>query len=68
MMVKAPGSGISVSSTLTSWVLPSVMWMKLGIGPRRSNRVCSLTAPLVFLKRAQGKRVRQRSMVVESSA
>src|SRR5207249_8977028 len=31
---------------LTSCILPSLMWMKVGILPRRSSSVCSLTAAL----------------------
>ena len=42
--------------------------MKLGMLPRRSSRVCSLTAPLAWRNFAHGNNARQRSMVVESSA
>src|SRR2546423_7459541 len=43
-------------------------WMKLGMLPRKSSRVCIFTAALVERKCAQGKTDRHRSMVVESSA
>src|ERR1035437_1171832 len=56
------------SSILTSCTLPSVTRIKVGMLPRRSSRVCSLTAALRRRNRAQGNSVRQRSMVVESRA
>src|SRR6202035_3468076 len=49
-------------------VAAPVISIKEGIGPRRSSRVWSLIAALVERKRAHGKRFKQRSMVVESSA
>ena len=39
-----------------------------GMAPRRSSRVCSLMAALLERNGAQSNRLRQRSMVVESSA
>src|ERR1035438_1455153 len=56
------------SSMLTSCTLPSVTRINLGMLPRRSSSVCSLTAALRRRNRAQGNSVRQRSMVVESRA
>src|ERR1700687_5710571 len=50
----APASGSSRSSACTSCSLPSETWMKLGILPRRSKRVCIFTAALVGRKWAQG--------------
>src|SRR5208283_3533234 len=64
----APGSGSSRSSAWTSCSLPSETWMKLGILPRKSSRVCIFTAALVVRKCAQGKTDRHRSIVVESRA
>ena len=45
----------SESNRLTSWHFPSVISMTVGIGPRKSSRVCSLIAPLRLRKWAQGK-------------
>ena len=45
-----------------------VIWMKLGMLPRRSSSVCILTAALVERNCAHGNNDRHRSMVVESSA
>ena len=42
--------------------------MKLGMEPRKSSRVCILTAALVVRKVAQGNIDRHKSIVVESSA
>ena len=67
-MRRAPGSGGSRSRAFTSCSLPSEMWIKLGILPRRSSRVCIFTADLVVRKCAQGNTDRHRSMVVESKA
>jgi hypothetical protein len=53
---------------LTSWVLPSVIWMKVGILPLKSSKVCSRTAALACRNGAQGKTDRHRSMVVASNA
>ncbi len=36
------------SSTLTSCILPSLIWINAEIAPLRSNRVCSLTVSLVL--------------------
>ena len=55
MTYKAPASGISRSRTLTSWSLPSEMWIKLGMAPRKSSSVCSLMAALVERNDAQAK-------------
>src|SRR5208337_4706526 len=57
-----------MSRTLTSCHLPSEIWIKLGIAPRKSNSVCSLIAALVERNGAHGNSVRHRSMVVESNA
>src|SRR6185503_17980352 len=65
---KAPASIGRMSSTLTSCSLPSLMWRNVGIEPRRSRSVCSLTAALVDRNGAQSNRLRHRSIVVESSA
>src|SRR3954454_16447368 len=46
MMLKAPASMSSRSNTLTSCILPSEMWMKVGIAPRRSSSVCNFTCRL----------------------
>src|SRR5208283_3421957 len=54
MMYKAPASISSKSSTLTSCILPSEMWMKVGIAPRRSSSVCNFTAALVERNGAHG--------------
>src|SRR5665213_1070018 len=43
------------SRTLTSCILPSLMWMNAGILPRRSSRVCSFTAAFVVRKRRPGE-------------
>ena len=43
------------SNRLTSWHLPSVISMTVGIGPRKSSRVCSLRAPLRLRKWGPGK-------------
>ena len=48
--------------------LAVVMWMKLGMVPRKSSSVCSLIAALVERNGAQGKTDRHRSMVVASKA
>jgi hypothetical protein len=40
----------------------------VGIGPRKSSNVCSLTAALVERKRAHGNKLKHKSIVVESSA
>src|SRR6476661_492425 len=56
------------SSTLTSCILPSEMWMKVGIDPRRSSSVCNFTAALVERNGAHGNIDRHRSMVVASRA
>src|ERR1035437_8442750 len=53
---------------LTSCILPSEMWMKVGIDPRRSSNVCSFTAALVERNGAHGNIDRHRSMVVASRA
>src|SRR5450756_3026379 len=56
------------SRMFTSCTFPWVMTATVGILPRRSRSVWILIAPLRFLNAAQGKRDRQRSMVVESRA
>src|SRR5271154_1385018 len=43
----APASGVMRSRARASPILPSEIWIKLGIGPRKSSNVCILTAPLV---------------------
>src|SRR5580692_5269577 len=48
--------------------LPSEIWIKLGIGPRRSSSVCILTAAFVERKSAHGNSERHKSIVVLSSA
>src|SRR5664280_1653559 len=40
MIVKLPGSGVIRSSTFTSCILPSEIWMNEGILPRKSIWVC----------------------------
>jgi hypothetical protein len=52
----------------TSACFPSVIEIIVGIGPRKSSSVWSLTAALVERNRAHGNKLRQRSMVVESKA
>ncbi len=47
---------------------PVVTRINVGMEPRRSSSVCIFTADLVERKCAQGNRLRQRSMVVESKA
>jgi len=66
--VEGAASISSRSSTLTSCILPSEMWMKVGIDPRRSSSVCNLTAALVERNGAHGNIDRHRSMVVASRA
>src|ERR1039458_8347968 len=56
------------SRILTSASFPSETSMKVGIGPRRSSKVCILMAPFRDRNRAQGNTDKQRSMVVESKA
>jgi hypothetical protein len=53
---------------VTSCSLPSLMWMKAGIAPRRSRSVCNLIAALVERNGAHSNRLRHRSIVVASSA
>ena len=48
--------------------LPSEMWMKLRMLPRKSGSVCIFTAALVRRKCAQGKTDKHRAMVVVSRA
>src|ERR1700692_4311450 len=50
----APASGMIRSSAAASPILPSEIWIKLGIGPRRSSSVCIFTAALVERKSAHG--------------
>jgi hypothetical protein len=64
----APASGTIRSSAVASPILPSEIWIKLGIGPRRSCSVCIFTADLVERKSAQGNSDRHRSIVVLSRA
>jgi hypothetical protein len=59
---------MSKSSTLASRILPSEIWINVGIDPLKSCSVCSLTAALVERKWAHGKTDRQRSMVVALSS
>src|ERR1035437_4656592 len=66
--VDAPASGRIWSSMLTSCTLPSVIPINVGILPRRSSKVCILTAALCLRNLARGNSERHRSMVVESSA
>src|SRR5438132_14274727 len=56
------------SRIFTSCTLPSVMRINVGILPRRSNKVCILTAALYLRKFAHGNKARHKSMVVESNA
>jgi hypothetical protein len=65
---KAPGSDMISSRIFTSCTLPSVMRINVGILPRRSNKVCILTAALCLRNFAHGNRARHKSMVVESNA
>src|SRR5207253_9125243 len=46
----------------------SVMRINVGILPRRSNKVCILTAALYLRNFAHGNKARHKSMVVESNA
>ena len=58
----------TTSSMVTSWTLPGVRLMNVGIEPRKSSSVWSFMAALVFRKVAHGNSERHRSMVVESRA
>src|SRR5712671_1497911 len=49
----APVSGVIKSNASASPILPLEMWIKLGMGPRKSSSVCILTAALVLRKSAQ---------------
>src|SRR5271155_4048033 len=60
----APASGVMRSRARASPILPSKIWIKLGIGPRKSSSVCSLTAALVERKSAHGNSERHISIVV----
>ena len=62
--VEGAASISSRSSTLTSCILPSEMWMKVGIDPRRWSGVCNFTAALVERNVAHGNIDRHRSMIV----
>src|ERR1019366_543178 len=53
---------------LTSCSLPSLIWIKLGILPRKSSSVCIFTAALVVRNGAHGKSDSDKSIVVESRA
>ena len=46
---------MSSSRALTSWTFPSVIWIKVGIEPRRSRSVWSLMAACVFETVPTGK-------------
>lgn len=37
MRKKLPASGVSASNTLTSCIVPQLMWMKVGFSPRTSR-------------------------------
>lgn len=52
----------------TSACFPWEIAIIVGMGPRKSSNVCSLTAALAERKRAHGNKLRHRSIVVESSA
>ena len=56
------------SYRLTSGPFPSGISMTVGIGPRKSGRVCRLMAPLRLRNWAQRNQLRPRSLVVESKA
>src|SRR5450756_2483149 len=68
MIVKLPGSGVIRSSTFTSCILPSEIWMNEGILPRKSIWVCIFTAAFVLRKCAHGNTLSERSIVVVSRA
>src|SRR5450631_2143787 len=53
---------------LTSCSLPSLIWIKLGILPRKSSSVCIFTAALVVRNGAHGNSDSDKSIVVESRA
>lgn len=53
---------------VSSAILPSETWMKLGMLPRRSSEVCIFTADFVVRKLAHGNIDMHRSIVVESTA
>src|SRR5271156_2716797 len=59
----APASGVIRSRASASPILPSEIWIKLGIGPRRSSSVCILTAAFVERKSAHGNSERHKSIV-----
>ena len=58
----------SKSSILLSCQRPSVMWICVGILPRKSSKACILTAPLLYLPNAQVANLILVDIVVESSA
>src|ERR1700674_485579 len=62
----APASGVMRSRARASPILPSEIWIKLGIGPRKSSNVCILTAALVERKSAHGNSERHKSIVLKS--
>lgn len=53
---------------ITSCIFLCDMWIKQGMLPRRSSSVCSFTAPLRRRDLAQGNKLKQRSIAVESRA
>ena len=48
-------------------MLLSLMWIKVGMLPRRSNSVCNFTAALFEGNGAHAKRLRHRSIVVDGT-
>lgn len=52
------------SKTLTSWTLPSVICIKVGIEPRKSNKACNLIAAFFLRKGAHQKTLKHKSIVV----
>ena len=66
--VKRAGFDKQYIEHVESPILPSLMWMNAGIAPRKSSSVCIFTAAVVVRNGAQSNRLKQRSMVVESSA
>lgn len=59
---------MSKSRALKSWSLPSKMWMKLDIEPRKSSSVRNLIAALIDQNGAQQNGVGHRSIIVASGA
>src|SRR3546814_5875581 len=68
MIYIAPGTGTRTSSTLLSWYLPSVIRIKEGMLPLRSNNVWTFMAPREYFPGAQLNSFRLREIVVESRA